>query len=251
MAKKRKGRLRKIVVLAGLIGMVVLTLAGWNWLNGLVCEEIVVAGNRHATHEEVLAIARVDTGVRLFDIETALIEDRVRRHPWVRSVKTFRLPPNTLSIKIEEREPVLLAIGADGIPGIYLDAAGFMMRVREDDRYDVPLLQKARLPTNSAQPIQSEPLSELLSSLGGLDPAVQLLIASFEVEPDGELAMRTIPAAGRTPIYVRLGRRGFEEKLERLAAFWGQAVLSRPEIRFELIDLRFDGQIVTQEGPEI
>ena len=250
MTKKKKSRLRTIVLVAGLMGLGVLALAGWNWLNGLVCEEIVISGNRHAASEEVLAIARVDTGVRLFGIEIALIEDRVRRHPWVRSADIVRLPPSTLSIEIEEREPVLLAIGADGIPGMYLDAAGFMMPAAGDDVYDVPLLHDARLPSNPSQPVQSRPLLELLSALGELDPAVQPLISSFEVEPDGELAMRTIPAAGRTPIYVRLGRREFANKFERLSAFWEQAVLSRPEMRFNLIDLRFDSQIVTREGPE-
>ncbi|MEX1054583.1 MAG: FtsQ-type POTRA domain-containing protein, partial [Rhodothermales bacterium] len=145
MAKKQKGRLRKIVLIAALMGLGILTLAGWNWLNGLVCEEIVISGNRHAAREEVLAIARVDTGIRLFGIESALIEDRVRRHPWVHSVEIVRLPPSTLSIEIEEREPVLLAIDADGIPSVYLDEAGFMMPVASGDAYDVPLLQKARL----------------------------------------------------------------------------------------------------------
>ncbi|MEX0747044.1 MAG: FtsQ-type POTRA domain-containing protein, partial [Rhodothermales bacterium] len=239
-----------IVLIAALMGFGILTLAGWKWLNGLVCEEIVISGNRHAAREEVLAIARVDTGVLLFGIEAALIEDRVRRHPWVHSVEIVRLPPSTLSIEIEEREPVLLAIGADGIPSVYLDESGFMMPVASGDAYDVPLLQKARLPTSQAQPVQNGPLLELLSTLGDLDPAVQPLISSFEVEPDGTLAMRTIPAAGHTPIYVRLGRRGFADKFARLAGFWEQAVLSRPEMRFDLIDLRFEGQIVTREGPE-
>ena len=244
---KRSGMLLAIVATS--LSLSGLAYAGWNWLNGLVCEEIIVSGNEHATKEEIIAVARVDTGVRLFHIEPSLIEDRVRRHPWVLSADIVRLPPGALSIEIEERRPVLLALDAGGVPTSYVDAAGFTMPMMGEDLFDVPLLHRARLPKNFAQPVQNSALLELVSVLERIDPDEATLISSFEVEPSGEISMRTIPAAARGSIYVRLGRSGFDEKFSRLTAFWEQALLSRPELRFDLIDLRFDSQIVTREAP--
>jgi cell division protein FtsQ len=232
-------------VAAAIAGM---SYAGWTWLDGLVVRRVVLEGHRHADEAAVLAVARVDTGVRLLDVEAAIIADRTRRHPWVRRADVRRMPPDIVRIAVEERAPVALVLGADSRPAAYLDSEGYPLPLVDGAVYDVPLLRGVVLPKHPTQPVVSRSVSELLADLSGVDPLIDALISSFEVDPNGEITLHTAPAGTQASIEVRLGARGYSEKFRRLEAFWMQAVLSRPSRTFEAIDLRFDSQIVTRES---
>ena len=244
---KKRGPLFSIMILLAFGGLATTGLLGWNWLNGLVCRSIQVSDNIHTDSSEVIAAARVDTGTALFGIDPELIADRVQRLPWVKSADVMRLPPSTLSIEIEERVPVALAIGRDGMPAAHLDAEGYVLPITEHSSFDLPLITGARLPANPAEPVPSPEVRELLHSIAALEPETDVLISAFVVEPDGQISLRTVPIHDRGSLHVRVGRRDFDEKLAKLSAFWHQAVLTRPERDYEVIDLRFDSQIVTKE----
>lgn len=240
---------KRVAALVGIVlGIGAVSILGWNWLDGLVVRQVTVSGNRHADGPAILDVARVDTGGRLLDVNPTVIADRAERHPWVRAAQVRRLPPGIVRIDVEERSPVVLALSRDGRPAAFLDCDGYAMPLAEGIVYDVPLLRGIRLPTNRTQPVESAPLRELLAALADLDPSVDALLSSFEVRPDGDVTLHTTPAGSQASIDVRLGKRGFGEKFERLSAFWTQAVLSRPDKTFETIDLRFDGHIVTHES---
>lgn len=248
MGRKQSSKGFAAIFVAVVLALAGLSLAGWSWLDALVVRAVSVEGNRHAAEEEILAVARVDTGARLLSVDPDLVADRAQRHPWVRSAVVRRLPPGTVWIRVDERTPVVLALTADGLPASYLDAEGYTMPVDEDASYDVPLLRGAHLPRNPMRPVDAPPLLELLAALPALDPGLDALVSSFEIDREGSVTLHTVPAGTQTSIEVRLGERAFLEKFARLQAFWLQAVLARPEKTFETIDLRFDGQIVTQES---
>lgn len=248
MSRSKSTWLRRIVGVAALIGLTGTGVLGWNWLDGLTCSEISVHGFRYADPDEILDVARVDTGVRLLDVDPDLIEDRVERHPWVDEARVRRLPPATVSINVRERVPVALATDERGRPAFYADASGRLMPAVPEAVFDVPLLQGVRLPENATQPIESTAVRDLLAALDGTDESTDALISSFSIDASGDVTLHTTPAADRGAITVRLGRHDFEEKLVRLGAFWEQAVISRPDLSFDLIDLRFDSQIVTRES---
>lgn len=233
-----------VLAIASLGGIAYL---GWNWLDGLVCTRVVADGYTYAEEDELLAVARVDTGVRLLDIDPSVIKDRVERHPWVRNATVRRLPPGTVSIDVVERVPVALATDGHGRPAVFLDAAGYVMPVKPEAVFDVPLVHGLELPKNATQQISTESVRNLVRSLENLDAQADALTSSFAVDPTGEITLHTVPVGGREAVAVRLGRRGFTEKFARLTAFWEQAVLSRPDVTYDLIDLRFDSQIVTRE----
>lgn len=247
MANRKRGSGKKVIVLLALGCFITVGVLGWNWLNGLVCRSIIVAGEVHADADEVIAAARVDTGGALFEIDPVLVADRVNRLPWVRSAEVTRLPPGTLSIRVRERVPVALALSADGVPSVYLDADGYAMPVTENSTSDQPLITGVRVPTNPGEPVERREVRELMRSIASLPDETDVLISSFVVEPTGEIALRTVPIHGNGSVSVRLGRDDFDEKLKRLHAFWHQAVLTRPDRTYDVIDLRFDSQIVTRE----
>ena len=245
---KKRAPLYIVMILLAVGSLATAGLLGWNWLNGLVCTSIEVADNIHTDASEVMAAARVDTGTALFAIDPELIADRVQRLPWVKGADVMRLPPGTLSIEIDERVPAALVIGRDGVPAALLDAEGYVLPITEHSTFDLPLITGARLPSNPAEPVQSLELRELLHSIAALEPETDVLISAFVIEPDGQISLRTVPIHDRGSLHVRVGRRDFDEKLAKLSAFWHQAVLTRPERDYDVIDLRFDSQIVTRES---
>jgi cell division protein FtsQ len=88
---------------------------------------------------------------------------------------------------------------------------------------------------------------ELLQALAEADLETDALISEITLAGGGDAVLRTSPGGGHGSVSVRLGIGNYGEKLSRLHAFWHQAVLTRPELSFRVIDLRFDGQIVTRE----
>ncbi len=250
MARKKRGLLNKVIIAATLVSVAAVGLLGWNWLNGLVCRTVSVTAAIHAEADEIIAAARVDTGGALFGIDPALIADRVERHPWIRTAHITRLPPSTLIIHVEERVPVLLVIDDAGLPSAYLDAEGFSMPITEHSTFDLPLITGVDLPKNPTEPVGSRAVRELARAAAEASPEADLLISSFMVDASGQIGIRSVPVNGQGSIAVKLGRHDFDEKLARFHAFWHQAVLTRPDRRYDFIDLRFESQIVTIERTE-
>ena len=226
-----------------------LGILGVKWLDGLVFRTISVKGNVYALTDELMEAARADTGMALFDIDPALIADRVERHPWVRKAEVTRLPPSTLLVNVKEREPVMLVIDEEGVPSTYLDVEGYTMPVTSTSTFDLPLLTGARLPMNPTQPIDSQEIASLLEAVKEIGPRTNALLSVFLMEPSGQVVLRTAPINDQGSIVVRLGRRDFDKKLRQLHAFWSEAIVTRPGTRYEWIDLRFGSQIVTREFP--
>lgn len=247
MSGKRQSKKTRILLLVTLVITGAIGWLGWNWLQGLELGSIRISGNQHADGESILELAQIDTGEVLLSIDPNLIADRVERHPWVEKARVMRLPPDLLSISVNERSPVALAINTEGLPVGYLDAHGYKMPMTPYARYDVPILKGAALPPHPMRPVTDGSVAELLRALGSLRPEEDVLISSFEVDPSGQISLRTEPVHDASSILVRLGRHDFDERLANLEAFWRRAVVTRPDVRYEWIDLRFNSQIVTRE----
>lgn len=234
------------VIVLGVL-LVALAAGGVYYRQTLRLATVEISGTRFSTPEEIGALARVDTSATLFSLDPDVIADRVRRHPWVARAEATRLPSGTLTIDVEERVPVALALDASGRPTHYLDAAGYTMPAPEVAVFDVPLVHGAALPRNATQPVASKSLRDLLAALATLTPDEAALVSDLKVDADG-ITLYTPSAPQGSTIPVRLGRADYRAKMKRLRAFWEQAVLTRPERRFDGIDLRFSSQIVTRES---
>ena len=231
-----------------LLGALVLTLglgAAWVWQRTLPLRAIDVVDAAQADPAEVARLtgARPDS-VALFRLGPALMADRAQRHPWVRRAHVRRLPTGTLRIRVEERTPVALVLGADGAPHHFLDAEGFAMPAVEGALADVPLLTGAP-PYHPTQPVQDAGLRELLAALASAAPEANALVDA--VDWSRRPGLTTVPVGDHGAVAVRLPRTGHADALRRLRAFWDQTVLPQPDAAFASVDLRFDGQIVTRE----
>ena len=251
-AKRTKKSARKTSSLRRLIPVLVVALivtalgfVGWQWMDGLAVEQVAVRGAAHAEPDSLVALSGVEPGVRLLDVDPVLVADRVVRHPWVESAAVRRLPTGTVEVAVRERRPVALALDRRGRPAVYLDASGFMMPPQPGAGYDVPLVRGLRLPYHPVTPVPDSLVLGLLAGLDAADARAVRLVAELELR-DGDVWAWAAPAP-QGAIPVRLGRADFAARLHRLQAFWQQAVLPRPEHRFDTIDLRFAHHVVTRE----
>lgn len=219
----------------------------YQWYRTVPLEEISIDGNSNAEYEALVALAALDTVAFVVEVDTRIVADRVRRHPWVRAASATRWPTGTLEITVEERVPVLLALDRSGRPVHYLDAEGFALPLVPNVHFNVPLLKGAGSVGHPLRPVQDDRIRSLAADVSLLDEREQALLSEFELR-EREVWLRTSATTSGQSIEVRLGRDGFEEKLRRLHAFWHQAVLTQPDTRFERVDLRFDSQVVTREN---
>lgn len=231
-----------LLIVVGALGVL-----GWHWATHLTCEQVAVEGTHHADPAALLKLAQVDTGMVLIGIDPVLVADRVQRHPWVAEASVLRLPTGTIRIDVTERVPVALAFDEQGRPSHYLDREDFMMPVVAGTAYDVPVLHGLRDAYNPVVPVEHAATRALLTALAELDPETNALISEMELRASGDWWLHTTPLPDRGSVLVRIGAADYADRLRRLRAFWEQAVLTRPETQFRLIDLRFDSQIVTRE----
>ena len=91
-------------------------------------------------------------------------------------------------------------------------------------------------------------LRAFLAALPTLSADADALVSEVRLDTDGGLVLTTAPTETGAALDVRLGREDIAARLDRLVAFWQQAVLTRPATRYAVVDVRFDGQVVTREA---
>ncbi|MEM6327734.1 MAG: FtsQ-type POTRA domain-containing protein [Bacteroidota bacterium] len=247
----RRARLRTILRGLGATVLVAGLAAAWVWHRTLPLQRVEVAGNVHADAEGIRHLAGVAPDsvapVALYQLDLDLIADRVRRHPWVREARLRRLPTGTLRIAVEERTPAVLVVSREGTLSHTLDRDGYAMPIPDGAAMDdLPLLRGAPA-YHPTQPVRSAGLRELIAAFAEADDDVDALVSEVAWGPTGA-TLTTVPVPTRGPLPVRLGTTGHADALARLGAFWHQAVLPRPDVPVQLVDLRFEGQVVTREA---
>jgi hypothetical protein len=239
------GVITRWVVVGAIAAVIVL---GWSAASRIPVRGVVVHGAAQADVEAILELARVPVDSSLFSVSASMVADRVLRHPWVADARVSRLPTGTVSIRVAERIPVLLALSQGGEPAYYVDAAGYRMPFRPGGPWRVPILTGLRERYHPVARIRSAAVRNLAAALPALDDEVDALLSEFHVDRDGGLLLRTaVTPSGRT-LTIRLGAAAPGKSLSRLRPFWDQVVLTRPDVRFTWVDLRFDSQIVTKES---
>ena len=100
------------IVLALLVGFGLLRLVSHLVTNSqmFVLKNVRVEGNHLVDRQEILRMAEVKTGGRLFQVPTAEISNKILKNPYFRGVSLTRSLPSTLIIAVEEREPVAYLI---------------------------------------------------------------------------------------------------------------------------------------------
>ena len=109
---------RKSLLILGIAGVVLFALsrsydlgAEFSALardNGLTLQMIHIAGAERTAHDAILHATGIEMGVDIFAFDVADVRSRVEELPWVKSVRVERVLPESLEIKVTERQPYAL-----------------------------------------------------------------------------------------------------------------------------------------------
>lgn len=237
-------RRRVALPVAGVVLLVVAGMAAWYGWSLRPVRHVALAGNSVVPRAELLHTAGLDTVQQMATVDQERVVALLQAHPWIARAEVASMITGGLAVEVQERVPVALELDRRGEPLHYLDSTGAVLPRRPGAAFDVPLLRRT---ARTATGADSTALRALLITLATAPEGARPLISELELRAGGDLWLTAVPADGRPAVPVRLGREGYTEKLERLAAFWQQAFLPQPENTFRLVDLRFDGQVVTQE----
>ncbi len=197
-------------------------VAGAGWLlwaqvgrgDLLRIRELRFEGLSRATAQELTELSPVQRGDHLLAVDPALVEDALRRHPWVASAEVRRTLPPALEIKIvERRAAAIVDLGA-----LYLvDTSGEVFkRARPGDGLDLPVVTGLGREGWIERRAEAEPLLRGALALldrwaeRGLDRRAP--ISEIHVSAD----YGTTLWVGPDGMEIRLGQGSLPEKLGRL-----------------------------------
>lgn len=227
-------------------GIGVVGFTGWNWLMSVTLEKVQMQGLVNATESEVRDLIMVDSGEVLFRLDAAILEDRIRRHPWIMSARVSRLPTGTLDIRVIERHPVVRVMEESSRPDYFMDRNGYRMPQTGTAWYPAPILSGILEPYNPVMPVRDGVVLDMLRALPLISDESDALLSELRRVNTG-FEIRTTPQGNHASLRVLMGKTDFEARFALLERFWEQQVLRHQDVRFASIDLRFNSQVVTEE----
>ena len=223
-------------VLPPLVALALLAGAGWAlWISAgkgdlLRIRELRFEGLSRATAQELTELSPVQRGDHLLAVDTALVEEALRRHPWIASAEVRRTLPPALEIRVvERRAAAIVDLGA-----LYLvDTSGEVFkRARPGDGLDLPVITGLGRDGWIDRRAEAEPLLRGALALlerwaeRGLDRRAP--ISEIHVSAEYGTTLWTGPEG----VEIRLGQGSLPEKLSRLERVLAavEAEGRRPEV---------------------
>jgi cell division septal protein FtsQ len=234
-----------VLVASSILGM----LLGDGWLvfardltssEPAAITQIAVLGATRLSAESVARATGVSPGAALSGLDEERIAARLTAQPWIESARATRLPGGSLVVSVHERIPAATALAGNPSQPFAVDASGSVFAPLDSDELPRLLLSEPLTPgTTDTRLAQAIELSAQLPGLGLAAP-VAIHVANAE-DPSGF----TLRFAGLETNFV-LGRDDLSERLDRLSRLL--ALRPAEVARAARVDLRFEDQVVLQEG---
>jgi cell division protein FtsQ len=112
-AYQRKVLRRRLIAIFVMLVVTAVVCTVW-FTPVLGVREVEVRGAVDLTAEEVRAAAAIESGTPLVQLDVDAVAGRVRELPRVAGVRVERVPPGTVRLTVDEREPVGVVNAADG-----------------------------------------------------------------------------------------------------------------------------------------
>jgi cell division protein FtsQ len=167
--------------------------------------------------EALRALAGVDVGMSVWDVDAEVVETRLMTNGWIRAATVRRELPDRVVIHVREHRPVAILAVADETPGLYHLAANgrIFAPVRAGDPRDLPFvtgLTRQDLGGDDAFGPRAVRRALALLRQAARQPSVA---AVSEVHVDRETGLTLMPIKPALPIAIGWG--GYEAKLGRLS----------------------------------
>jgi len=203
---------------------------------------VIVKGNVYLEQSTILAAAQIPVGEKTFDVDIVAVRQRVEALPFVREAKVTRILPSTIEISVSEKQPVAL-LNHDGLWPV--DRHGFVLPAIEAEvRLDVPVVSGELLvpdPRTQRLPIPGINLSTFIGHLHKEKPVLYHQISEFHLDANGELTLFLLGDGAP----ALLGKQRWLERCERLHTLLQYLAASGK--RTQILDLRYDNQVVVRE----
>lgn len=205
-------------------------------------EQIRVEQQVRVSEGDILAASDIEIGDSLFDLELHMIGRKIEEHPWIARAEVERAFPDQVVIRVVEREPRAI-IDLDYL--YYVDKSGDVFKMLEaGDELDYPVItgiDRQYLLDNPDQTQDSLNLALALMNQLEVRPLFNLDdVSEIHFDQQDGLIMHT--RIGGVP--VRMGKQGFELKLNRLEAIYED--LEPRLLALKYIDLNVTDRVIVK-----
>jgi len=197
-------RLRWVMV-AGVVLVVVVAALAVLGSSLFAVDQVEVTGNVYTDAAELQAVVDDLTGTPVLRVDTLAAEEQLESIPWVEDARVTTSFPNSATIEIRERTPLVAMPGADGQTRV-LDREGRVLAMVDGQpvalvwisgpgTLDTPLGDTASIGYSSAASLVTK-----------LTPTIRSRVDSMMVTPDGaDLRLILTGVEPNGPIEVRFG----------------------------------------------
>jgi cell division protein FtsQ len=241
-------------LVAVLVAGFLLTVVAMRWQGTRTISHIAVTGTTLIpTHEIVERVSLPNDSLTINEMSFALIEKRVRTHPFVKTVSAFRSSGDAIMLRVQERIPVahVLYKGKQ----YYVDAEGAVLPYRLVGSLDIPIIALLGRTTLDSATLHTS--LTVLETLSARDKELARNVSELQVRPHTKSStspeFTLITATGATPVMFGSAENSeeIEAKVARLSLFWRTSSALVAKKAFAYIDIRWSGQVVTQPAPSV
>ena len=199
---------------------------------GFRVEDILVVGRRETSRKELLEAVRLSQGAPIFAFDIEAARSRVESLSWVRSARVERILPDTILLKVDERQPL----------AVWQHQGEFALI----DRDGIVILRSGL-----------ERFSDLVVVVGaGAEKRAAVLLETLEHEPElKDLVEAAIWVGGRRwnvrlkgNINVRLPEKNAEGAWARLAKYEREHSILKRDV--QVLDLRLPDRLIVRKTPK-
>ena len=245
--KRRRRRTRRnllrYVWILGLVG--VLAFGGWGYVKikpivsaWTTLQQITVLGVDRVRREEVVALLNLPKKISLLSLETGPLIERLESHPWISAASVERVFPDTLAIRITEREAVAILDSPEGAH--LLDNEGYVLSAIP--AHPLPSLPVVRGLTLSGFQQQENRVRE--QARNAINVATALTGALTGV-PTVKVTSQSTFVADLPETRFHIGS-SFHEQWRRFRALY-PSIQDRMQATPQEIDLRYPGKVILRE----
>jgi len=194
-------------------------------------KKVLVLGWKRVTETQVLTQADVPNNANVFTVDLAAIRERVERMQWIRYAVVQRVFPDTITIKIVEREPVGLARIHGQI--FQFDTDAVVLDYDASTGVNFPILDGLQPKDRAGNLRRANLYSRVLKELQS-----QNEVSEIHINEADEVAV----VLSDEPIVVNLGVSDFHSRWIRYLELRSQIHEQYPET--VEVDLRFQNQTI-------
>jgi cell division protein FtsQ len=205
------------VVIGGVVLLVVIAALAVLGSSLFDVEEVNVSGNVYTNPDRLQAVVDDLMGTPVLLVDTQQAEEDLEAIPWVEDARVRTSFPNTVSVEVRERTPLIAMAGSDGLSRV-LDRDGRVLDSIEGEPVALVWISGPGTLDAAAGSTASIGYSSAASLVTKLTPTIRARVDSMLVTPDGsDLVLILNGTEGNGQIEVRFGSAiGDDEQIAKL-----------------------------------